>query len=117
MNELLVLCGGAGRSGEDAALRLFTSGPARNIALELEHISKKLIKKVPDLLADFIEIAAYVYCADRATSRGGPAMRAMGADWRRNFHFVIAVRDPNNWNHSQILEPLRETLRFLSEDE
>ena len=41
----------------------------------------------------------------------------MGADWRRNFRFVIPVRNPNHWNNRKVLEPLCSTLSFLSEDE
>lgn len=41
----------------------------------------------------------------------------MGADWRRNFRFVIPLRDPDHWSQARVLEPLRATLSFLSEDE
>jgi hypothetical protein len=116
MPERLVLCSGAKRAGGNSTLRLALSGRS-NITLKLEDISKKMVRNVPDLLIDLIEIATYVYCADQATSRGGPAQAGMGADWRRSFRFVIPVRNPDHWNHRSVLEPLCSTLSFLSEDD
>ena len=117
MPERLVLCGGAKRSGRTSTLRLALSGRAQNITLKLEDISKKIVKNVPDLLGDLIEIATYVFCADQATSRGGIAQVGMGTDWRRDFRFVIPVRNPDHWNGRDVLESLCSTLSFLSEDE
>src|SRR3984893_9651346 len=117
MPERLVLCSGAKRAGGNSTLRLALSGRSQNIRLKLEDISKKMVRNVPDLLIDLIEIAAYVYCADQATSRGGRVQVGMGADWRRSFRFVIPVRNPNHWNHRNVLEPLCSALSFLSEDD
>jgi hypothetical protein len=117
MPERLVLCSGAKRAGGNSTLRLALSGRSKNITLKLEDISKKMVRNVPDLLIDLIEIATYVYCADQATSRGGPAQVGMGTDWRRSFRFVIPVRNPDHWNHRSVLEPLCSTLSFLSEDD
>ena len=93
------------------------SGRAQNITLKLEDISKKMVRNVPGLLIDLIEIATYVYCADQAISRGGPAQVGMGADWRRSFRFIIPVRNPDHWNRRNVLEALCSTLSFLSEDD
>jgi hypothetical protein len=111
-----VVCGGARHSGKGSILRLALSGRAKNVSLKLEDISKKLVRNIPGLLVDLIEIASYVFCADRATSRGGEGQRAMGADWRRDFHFDIPVRNPRHWNHPNVLEALCSTLAFLSDD-
>jgi hypothetical protein len=117
MPERLVLCGAAKRVGGDSTLRLALSGRSQNITLKLEDISKKLVRTVPGLLIDLIEIATYVHCADHATSRGGDAQVGMGADWRRSFRFVIPVRNPDRWSHRKILHLLCSTLSFLSEDQ
>jgi hypothetical protein len=117
MVERLVLCGGAKRTGRDAILRLALDGRFQNITLKLEDISKRLVKNVPDLLIDLIEIATYVHCADQAISRGGDAQVGMGSAWRRSFRFVIRLRKPNHWNNPRVLEPLCDTLSFLSEDD
>ena len=57
MPERLVLCGGANRARGDSTLRLALRGRAQNITLKLEDISKKIVRNVPDLLVDLIEIA------------------------------------------------------------
>lgn len=117
MSERLILCGGVRRTGGDSILRLALSGRSQNITLRLEDVSRKLIRNVPGRLTDLVEIAAYVYCADQAISRGGAAQRAMGADWRREFRFVIPVRNPDHWNNPNVSESLCAALSFLSEDE
>ena len=118
MPERLVVCGNAKRTGGPSTLRLALSSRSQNITLKLEDISKKLVQNIPDpgLLSDLIEIAAYVFCADQATSRGGVVQRGMGADWRRDFRFVIPVRNPGHWNRRNVLEALCSTLSFLSDD-
>jgi 7-cyano-7-deazaguanine synthase in queuosine biosynthesis len=117
MPERLILCGGAKRTGRDSTLRLALDGRSQNITLKLEDISKRLVKNVPGLLIDLVEIATYVYCADQATSRGGDAQVGMGSAWRRSFRFIIPVRNPNHWNNRKVLEPLCHMLAFLSEDD
>jgi 7-cyano-7-deazaguanine synthase in queuosine biosynthesis len=117
MTERLVLCGGARRSEGESPLRLALSGASQNITLRLEDISRRLVLNVPDRLIDLIEIASYVYCADQAISRGGLQQRAMGADWRRDFRFVIPVRDPGHWSEPAVSVPLCAALSFLSEDD
>jgi hypothetical protein len=116
MPDRLVVCGGAKRKDEDSTLRLALAGARQNVTLKLEDIAKRLVKNVPDLLIDLVEIASYVYCADQAISRGGEAQIAMGAAWRRDFRFVIPVRNPSHWSRKEVLEPLCDTLSFLSED-
>ena len=64
-----------------------------------------------------LELAAYVYCADQFTGRGTRQMTAMGADWRRRFHFKMPVRRLDVWTRPEVGEALRDTLGFLSEDE
>src|SRR5215471_18827207 len=103
MPERLVLCGGGRHAGGDSILKLSLSGRSRNVSLKVEDISKKLIRNIPDLLIDLIEIASYVFCADQATSRGGDVQQAMGADWRRDFRFIIPVRNPGHWNRRKVL--------------
>jgi hypothetical protein len=82
----------------------------------MENINPKLVGDIPDWLIDLIEIASYVYCADQAVRRGGTQQRAMGTDWRRDFRFVIPVRDPRHWSNPRISKPLCAALEFLSDD-
>ena len=118
MSEHLVLCGGAEQRSRYAAepLILGLRPPKGNVKLRIEDISRKLVSDVPDLLTDLVEIAAYVYAADRSTSRGGGTLRNMGKAWYRSFHFVIPVRQPDVWGSEHVRDALVDTLSFLSDD-
>ena len=118
MAERLVLCGGSkARTGPAETLHLNLTGPQKNIRLRVQDITTRMVANVPDPVTDLLELAAYVYSADCATSRGGSMMRAMGADWRRRFRFVIPVRSPELWSSASVIEALSDALRFLTEDE
>jgi hypothetical protein len=119
MAERLVLCGGSRRPAPRSKdmLELDLTGPGRNIELRLHDISRRMLTNLPDLVTDLLELAAYVYSADWATTRGGGASRAMGAEWRRRFRFVIPVRKPELWSSAPVLDALSETLGFLTDDE
>jgi hypothetical protein len=119
MNERLVLCGGvSARPGKRAdVLCLNSHGREQNVTVRVHDITKRMVKAVPPLLLDLLEVAAYVYSADWATRRGGSGLRKLGADWRRQFHFVIPVRDPDTWCSSEVVDALTDTLGFLSGDD
>jgi hypothetical protein len=117
MLEQLFMCGPAALARPPPRAReLSTTGPNPNINLKIEDISKRLVIDVPDLLADLIEIATYVFVADQVTTRGGDRFLHMGRRWRRKFRFVIAVREPNRWSSPEVLGGLTDLLSFLSED-
>jgi hypothetical protein len=61
-------------------------------------------------------ITAYVYCADQQIPRGGEVVVDFGGKWRRPFIFHIPVRLPEIWSANGIIDTLRKTLSFLSED-
>ncbi len=71
----------------------------------------------PPVLTDLVEVAAYVYCADQAVTRGGDGVVAHGRDWRRSFSFHIPVRAMDVWSSEAVRTVLRDTLGFLSDDE
>src|SRR5262245_39478785 len=119
MGETLVLCGGATAPKPRASeiLRLDTSGRDENVSLSIDDISKRMIADIPDVLADLLEVATYVYCADQLKRRGGDAMEALGKGWRRRFNFVIPVRDPDRWRQPEVSEGLMRLIAFMSDEE
>ena len=86
----------------------------RNIRLALPDFVQG-VYHLPDRILDLLEIAAYVYCADRLVSRGNKA-NLESHNWARLFHFAIKVRDFDFWNSSAVKEGLKNAIRFMSGD-
>lgn len=118
MAEHLFLCGlsASQRAEFEGGEELHLHGHRRNVRLYLDDIRKHLLEVEPELLTDLAEIATYVFAADCAVSRGGPAFEGMGKDWRREFRLVIAVRQPALWREPQRLRALRDVIQFLSDE-
>jgi uncharacterized protein YciU (UPF0263 family) len=121
MCERFVFCGGLrGDRNRPDALHIDANAPPGSpsrVNLHIGDLSRPLADNIPDVLADMLEVAAYVYCADQFTKRGTSQMTDMGAEWRRNFRFKIPVRRPDIWSKGEIRDALTEMLGFLSEDE
>jgi hypothetical protein len=116
----LVLCGGVSpsrKSKSDKIVPLDLGGDDPNVNLEIVDISRRLSSDVPDVIVDLIEIASYVYCADQAVTRGGEGVLVSGAGWRRHLIFHIPVRLPDIWSSPNVLDALKTTVSFLSDDE
>src|SRR5262249_38961817 len=67
-----------------------------------------------DVELDLLEIAAYVYAADQATTRGGTVRIDYGESWYRNFRFEIPVRRRDFWASAEVQDDLSRTLHDLS---
>ncbi len=100
-----------------APLALSTSGSSANVNLNIEDISRKMVRDVPPVLTDLLEIATYIYCADQAIKRGGRAEFEYGKKWRRSLEFYIPVREPKRWSSDRVRTALTETVSFLSDDD
>ncbi len=85
-----------------------------NVRIELPSFVDQLLH-VPARMLDLLEIAAYVYCADRWSHRGGKSAVEYHA-WSRDFFFHIKVRDFNFWSRIDVREKLNAALSFLSGD-
>ncbi|TVL98617.1 MAG: hypothetical protein CV087_21055 [Candidatus Brocadia sp. WS118] len=73
------------------------------------------VNYLPNRILDLLEIASYVFCADRYTLRG--TINALEyQSWSRSFHFFIKVRDFKFWNTDSVTSKLIETLHFMSGD-
>ena len=122
MDEVVVACGGTvpPRRRRGKLLRLDASPdaePSEQIQIKIERLIRQLADDPPPAVADLLEVAAYVYVADRLVRRETPQMSGMGEHWRRRFRFVIPVRRPELWSNPTVSGALVNTLRFLSEDE
>ena len=119
MKRFYFACGGveADRSdGLASYISMDVSGSRRNIHLKISDITRSMVSRVPDLLLDLLEIAAYVYCGDQRARRGLDTLEDTGSAWRRDLHYVIPVRHPEVWRRPELNETLKQTLDFLSDD-
>src|ERR1044072_8600077 len=114
-----IYCGGIvpPSAGTVAALELNVQGRNRNVNLKIMDIHRSMVTSIPDVLMDLLEVAAYVYCADQRIRRGGEALTHTGGKWRRDFHYIIPVRNVDLWNSEPVMKALADTLWFLTQDE
>ncbi|MCZ7616537.1 MAG: 7-cyano-7-deazaguanine synthase [Ignavibacteriaceae bacterium] len=86
----------------------------QNVNLHLNTFVTK-IYKLNNRLKDLLEIAGYVFAADRKTYRGKSDDLEYHS-WSRAFNFHIKVRDLNFWKRKEIQELLENALMFMSGD-
>ena len=118
---VLVLCNGASppseSSGDQSAIVLDyrdRSDGLVNVKLGLPNFVRD-VYHLPDRTLDLLELAAYVYCADRMSSRG-PKVAVEYQAWARSFHFVVKVRDHTFWSQSDVAAYLSRALQFMAGD-
>lgn len=116
----IVLCNGAEPPEQLALSKLIkleyqeSNGNKRNVKLALPNFVLDVFH-LPDRILDLLEIAAYVLCADRLTSRGSKGNLEYHS-WSRLFYFTIKVRDFDFWNRHDVKEKLKEALVFMFGD-
>jgi len=96
-------------------LELDENNTAQNIRIGLPYFIQKFNCHFPDRVKDLLEIAGYIYAADRLIKRGDPYQLEYHS-WSRNLHFHIKVRDFYFWDNPIIKEQLNELLCFMSGD-
>ena len=122
MPETLVLCGGVTRSARDKGKLLELdvrpdADAAKSVDFRTDSVAAPLLDDLPDVISDALELAAYVYSADRLVRRGGSgAPKSIGSEWQREFRFRIPVRQPAVWQRPAVKLALIEVLSFLSGD-
>ena len=116
----LILCSGAEHPAAPKGTRevaLDSLEPHGNVRIKIQNVTDHFGKVLTPRLADFLEIASYVFAADCALPRDeSVGDREDGQVWSRNFHFVIPVRDTAFWTRDEVGESLVEALGFLSSD-
>ena len=73
------------------------------------------IYKLEDRYKDLMEIASFVFAADRKANRG-PNELVEAHSWSRNFEIHMGVRDLRFWLQGEIKEILNVLLKFISGD-
>lgn len=122
-NPQLILCNGAlkgtKRPSEWSTIEpqeLWTFGASQNVNLEITDLTDKMVRQLPAVVHDLMELAALVYAADQSCRRRKGKTIDWGESWHRTFRFEIAVREPDFWNQARVLATLTDALSFLSED-
>lgn len=122
-NSHVILCGGVNlpRKYKKYApnhihhLSADLSSRGHNINLELPHFIQMVNCHFPDRIKDLLEIAGYVYAADRMIGRGANNNVEFHS-WARQLNFYIKVRDIPFWSNPAVISSLSEALTFVSGD-
>ena len=106
-----------GKGGDSSFLKLSydPSSKSKNVNIGLPHFTESLSVHIPDRIKDLLEIAGYIYAADRSINRGAiDSLEYHG--WARNLHFVFKVRDLKFWKQESTIKLLSEALLYVSGD-
>jgi hypothetical protein len=96
-------------------LQLDENTKGQNIKIGLPYFIQQVNCHFPDRIKDLLEIAGYIYAADRLIKRGNPGQLEYH-NWSRNFHFHLKVRDYKFWNKKEVKLKLNDLLTFMSGD-
>ncbi len=115
--DLVVCCNGAEAPENASAVERLEYAPGaadRNMRIGLPDFVAGVFH-IPDRMLDLLEIAAYVFAADRLSPRGRKD-QVEYQSWSRHWLFRILVRDHAFWSQSSVREALQESLRFMTGD-
>lgn len=80
------------------------------------NIARCLPEVLDPLLADLLDVALFVYLADRFSPRRSHKSQHHLFQWSRTFKLKIPVRRPELWNDENVKGALKHLLRFFTED-
>lgn len=115
----IILCNSAPKSlvrrkKSDKESFLLSYEDKGRVRLQLPDFVRSVGTLSPRVL-DLLEIAAYVFAADRLIDRGSKDSLIYDS-WSRSLHFGIKVRDIDFWSQTQTQEKLCELLLFITGD-
>ena len=120
-SPVLVVCNGASAPSVTSTGKaplvmdyLERSGNQPKVRIGLPNFVRD-VYHLPDRTLDLLEIAAYIYCADRLSSRGAKDAVEYRA-WARSFRYVVKVRDIDFWQRTDVSDCLSNALRFMTGD-
>ncbi|HMV46292.1 MAG TPA: 7-cyano-7-deazaguanine synthase [Blastocatellia bacterium] len=80
-------------------------------------IARAFDKRLEPLLADWMDIALFIYLADRLSPRRRRISQHHALQWGRSLYLKIPVRSPELWSSQEIYGSLRRLLYFFTEDD
>ena len=86
----------------------------RNVNLALPTFVRN-VNHLPARILDLLELAAYIYVADRLCARGEKDSVEYHA-WARSFDFHVRVRDYAFWKNPNVHDALNRSLAFMTGD-
>ena len=113
----IFLCNGAtlSRPVEDAIEHKFDYlGDGSNVTIKLAKFVQD-VSHLPEIILDLLEIAGYVFAADRSAGRGDKDLLEYHR-WGRFMQFAIKVRKDEFWNREEIKNILSQALTFMTGD-
>lgn len=118
--ERTILCGGLplpakSKVADPIRLHLLHGPPEQQVNLRIAQLNQTLLRNLPAVYHDLVEIAAYVYAADQAVRRSGQDTDTFGARWRQSLHFHVPVRCLDFWQRTDVVSALAEVLSFLGD--
>lgn len=72
-------------------------------------------EEVPKLVVDLLQIASYIFCADRMANRGSRESIS-NASWARTFQITIPVSEIEFWETDIVKQRLNDVLTFMTGD-
>jgi 7-cyano-7-deazaguanine synthase in queuosine biosynthesis len=114
-----ILCNGAAlakgrRTRRANVLSLDYRGTDAKVKLHLPDFVLD-VNYLPDRVLDLLEIAAYVFAADRSIGRGDRDAVEFHS-WSRSLRFLVRVRDHSFWRRPSVQDKLAAALKFMSGD-
>ena len=89
-------------------------GIAANVSFGYERFVKAP-QEIPERILDLLQIASYVFCADRMANRGSRDSVA-NSGWARTFNLKIPVHDLSFWDARSVKKILNDALSFMTGD-
>ncbi|MBO0930129.1 PD-(D/E)XK nuclease domain-containing protein [Fibrella aquatilis] len=87
----------------------------RNLTVNIQGFASHLMPKLPERTRDLIEIASFIYGADRLIKRGKTDQVEYNS-WSRDLIFCIPVRDLSFWQQEEAKTIIVAALSFMTGD-
>lgn len=91
-----------------------STNPKHQLKINFDSFTGNLIH-IPDKIHDLLEIASYVFAADRIESRG-PVEAVEYQHWSRKMILSIRVRDIDFWDRKEVKVSLAKVLEYMTGD-